>query len=185
MMPSLIQNTTPLTAGEEWVSNVFSINRATQITGSVFADVSGTLYVDQGGDGVNWDTTTQYVVPVSNGVAIEDALLNQYFQIRYINDLTDQVSFRLFIDARDPYGDFLIPSEPPSSGGAWIVLFKNHSTEHYSVVGRFDGTDGWNVNGNAAVFQNKSGQYASFLVSEAVVTLETLQTVTEHGPASF
>jgi hypothetical protein len=182
-MSSLISSTTPLLAAGVFTSSVESLTRATQITGTVFADQSGTCSIQQSGDGVNWDVQYPISVVANVGSRIETDVIAQFFRVVYTNGSTTQTAFRLFVDFRDPYGDFLEASEGPSEGGQWAVLFQQGP--NYTYVGRFDGTDGWNANGNAAVSQNKGGIYASFLVSNATVSLESIQLTTEHGPASF
>lgn len=182
-MPSLISTTTPLTASQEFDSTVQSLTRAVQITGSVFADQPGTLYVEQSGDGINFDTSVPISVPASTGVKIEVDVVSQFFRVRYVNNTTTQTAFRLYVDIRDPYGQFLLSALNPSSGGAWLVLYS--SPQGWQVVGRFDGLDGWNANGNAAISTKTNGKYASILVSAVTVSQETLTTNSTHGPAAF
>ena len=182
---SLISNTTPINAGITWTSPVENVNRATQITGSVFSDQSGTFTVAQGGDGINFDAITTYPISANIGSAIEVDVVSQFFQVSFHNtSITNQTALRIFIDIRDPYGFFLAAASAPSAGGAWAVLFQN-SSGVYQYVGRFDGADGLSANGSAAVATGKSGQYASFPVDDATVSIETLISTTEHSIASF
>lgn len=116
-------------------------------------------------------------------MAIETDVVAQFFRVRYINGPTNQTTLRFYANILDPYGAFLQAALAPSAGGAYVVLFQG--ANGYQFVGRFDGTDAWNANGNAAIATGKSGQYASFLVSNATVSQETLQTTTNHAPASF
>lgn len=181
---ALITNTTPINAGITWTSSVQSLNRATQITGSVFADQPGVFTVAQGGDGTHFDAVTNVTITANVGVAIEVDVVSQFFEVKFNNtSSTNQTALRVFIDIRDPYGDFLAAALSPSPGGAWAVLFQG--SNGYQFVGRFDGADALSANGSAAISQNKSGQYASFPVSDATVSIETLIPTTEHALASF
>jgi hypothetical protein len=182
-MSSLIETTTPLGANDTFVSGAESLTRATQITGSVYSDQNGTCSIQQSGDSINWDVQYNLTLTGGTGMSIERDVVAQYFRVVYTNGSIAQTTFRLFANFRDPYGDFLEAALAPSAGGQWAILFQQGDS--YSYVGRFDGTDGWNANGNAAISQNKGGTYASFLVSEATVSLESIQLTTDHGPASF
>lgn len=183
-MSSLISNTTPIAANTTWTSSIEQVNRGTAITGSVFADQAGTFTVSQGGDGTNFDAVTSFAVTANTGVAIDVAIVDQFFEVAFDNtSATNQTILRIYIDIRDPYGYFLAAAQAPSPGGAWAVLYQTPTG--YEFVGRFDGADGLAANGAAAVYQNRGGQYASFPVSDASVSVETLQTTSEHTISSF
>ncbi len=184
-MPNLISTTTPLAGAGVYTSTSQNLSRATTVSGTVFADVNGTAYVDWSGDGVNWDVSNAVPVTGGTGVSFEFDVIAQNFRLRYVNGATAQTTFRLFGNTQDPYGAFLTAAGTPSAGGAWIVLYWNPATAGYTVVGRFDGIDGWNANGNAAVYSNKNGKYACFPVADATVSTEVLQTLTQHGPDVF
>lgn len=181
--PPIISNTTPLAANAAWTSPVQNILRATEITGSVYADQPGTLQVQQSGDGTNWDLITTYDVPVDTGVSIQLEALEQSLRVIYTNGGIAQTAFRLYINAKDPFGTFLSTSQAPTAGGAYIVLFQGPGG--YQVVGRFDGLDPMEANGNAAIYLNKNGQYAAFPVNLATVTVETIVPTTDFSFASF
>lgn len=180
----LISNTTPLSANTPWTSTVQQIARATQITGSVYADVAGTLVVQQSGDGTNWDVKNTYNVPAATAVTIELDAIQPYLQVTYTNGSTTQTTFRLYLNIRDVYGTFLAGSLAPSDGAPYVVLFE-HTPGTYVVVGRFDGLDPEQANAAAAVYQNKSGQYAAFNVTDATVTVETLAEATTYTVGAF
>jgi hypothetical protein len=55
----------------------------------------------------------------------------------------------------------------------------------WQYVGRFDGTDGWNACGNAAISQKQGGTYGAIEVDLITVSQETLVTTTEHAPGTF
>lgn len=183
-MSSLISTTTPLALNATYTSAVSNINRATQITGSVYADQPGTLYIDQGGDGTNFDCVTQYYLDGLSTTVVDIDIICQYLRVRYVNGPTPQTVFRLYIDIRDPWGEFL-SNLPPSPGGTFITLYYNPSTQMYEVVARFNATNGMNANSSAALLKNRNGKYASFAVTDAVVTQETIQGVTDQAPDSF
>lgn len=132
-----------------------------------------------------WDINSTVSVIAHDGEGIDFPLLSPYFQIQYINGSVAQGAFRLFIDARDPYGMFMQEPGDPSPGGAWIVLYFDPNSQTYKVVNRFDGADGFDVNGQAALSQNASGKYASFTIDSATVSQETIQETSVHSPSSF
>lgn len=183
--PPAIQTTTPLTASAVYTSSVVNISRATAITGSVFSDVAGTLVIKQGGDGVNFDLKETFNVPANTGVPIELDVYEPYVQAVFTNGNTAQTQFRLFVNLQDAYGAFLSPALAPSSGGAYLVLFQLPNSTAYQVVGRFDGADPFSALQNAAVFNNKNGQYAGFRVTDAFVAVETLQETTTYEVGAF
>lgn len=184
-MAALIQFTTPLPAAGTVSSNSQFIPRATTFTGTLYSDVAGTLNIDQGGDGNNWDTTTAIAATPGAGVSINVTVLGQYFQVRYTNGGTPQTAFRLFINARDPYGAFLANALPPSSGGAYAILLYNVEQNTYQYVGRYDGADQLGAITAAVNYTGKGGKYAAFEVGTAIVSDETPIFSTEHSPNSF
>lgn len=182
-MASLVSTTTPLAAGITFDSGSINLSRAESITGSVFADQPGTLEIQQSGDGENWDITDTFDVQAGVGIPVNVPVVAQFFQVIYTNGATAQATFRLFIDIRDPYGAFLAQAEGPTPGGAYAVLWKGPNGWQY--VGRFDGTDGWNACGNAAVSSGRGGEYASVPVTTLTVSQETIVTTSEHAPGTF
>lgn len=183
---SLISTTTPLEIGDTYVSATVSIPRAISITGSVFADQDGTLFVEQSGDGTDFDVSSTFEIAANEGSGFDIPLLSPFFRIRFANTSgSAQTEFRIFADARDPYGLFVQGAGEPSEGGAWLVLFYDPTQSAYRISGRFNGADGYDANGQAAISTNKDGKYASFLVSQAVVSDETITASTEHLPDTF
>lgn len=184
-MPSLVEFTTPLAASATVSSGPQFIPRGTQVTGTVFADQAGTIYIDQGGDGINWDTTVTSAVAAEIGAAIKVDIISQYFQVRYINGTTAQTQFRLYVDPRDPYGSFLANALPPSPGGAFAILLFNQTQGNYQYVGRYDGADALGAITAAVNYKGQGGKYAAFEVATAIVSDETPVFQTEHSPDSF
>lgn len=184
-MPSL-STTTPLNAGATYNSGSIAVTRGVRISGTVFADRPGTIFIEQSGDGSNWDVSASYSVASSQGSGFEEDVVAPFFRVRFTNtSSSNQTVFRLYGFLQDVYGAFLAAASGPSSGGAWAVLQWNANTGSYIYVGRFDGLDGYNANGNAAVSKNQSGKYAAFPVVDAVVSDETLQTDTLHVADTF
>lgn len=71
-------------------------DRADNISGMVFADQAGTVYIEQSADGVNWDISTSYPVTANNGKGFNEPLYGPYVRIRYVNGATAQGTFRLY-----------------------------------------------------------------------------------------
>lgn len=184
-MPNVVSFTGPLPAAGTDSSGPLQVSRALNITGTVYSDVAGTVFVDQGGDGINWDLTTSISVPAATGTAVNVTLIDQFYQVRYTNGGTPQTVFRLFVNPRDPYGAFLAASLPPSSGGAYGILYFSPAATDYTFVGRFDGLDAYNAITNAALAEGQGGKYAAFVVADAWVSDETIVSSTEHSPESF
>lgn len=87
---------TVLTSGQTYTSSVFNTDRADSISGSVFADQAGTIFIEQSGDKVNWDISTSYAVTASDGKGFSENLLMPFVRVRYVNGGTNQGAFRLF-----------------------------------------------------------------------------------------
>lgn len=85
-----------LAANGVYVSPVYVTDRADQISGSVFSDQGGTIFIEQSGDGLNWDISTDYAVTASDGKGFSEALYMPYVRVRYVNGGTNQGAFRLF-----------------------------------------------------------------------------------------
>lgn len=182
---NVVSTTAPLLAAGDFSSGPLQTTRALSITGTAFSDVAGNVFVDQGGDGLNWDFTTEIAVSAGVGAEINVTLVDQFYQVRYVNGGTPQTVFRLYVNPRDPYGAFLAASLPPSSGGAFGILYFSPAADNYSFVGRYDGLDAYNAISNAAISTRNSGKYAAFVVEDAVVSDETIVQATEHAPDSF
>lgn len=185
-MAALIETTASLVGEATYVSPTKTIPRAISITGTVFSNTNGTLYIEQSGDGTDFDVSSSYEITGGTGEGFDLPLLLPHFRIRFHNlSSSAQTTFRIFAEARDPYGLFLQAPGTPSPGGAWFVLFYNTLLSNYEIVGRFEASDGYDANGQAAILNNKAGKYASFSVGEATVSDETLQITSEHLPATF
>lgn len=91
-------STTALTSGSTWQSDN-GVGRPTgyadNISGMVFADQAGTLYIEQSADGTNFDISTSYSVTASDGKGFSEPLYGAYVRLRYVNGGTNQGSFRI------------------------------------------------------------------------------------------
>lgn len=71
-------------------------DRADRITGSVFADQAGTLYIEQSFDGSHWDVSTSISVTANDGNGFSEELVAPQVRVRYVNGGSAQGAFRLF-----------------------------------------------------------------------------------------
>lgn len=87
--------TTPLGANATYTTGTLVTDRADQITGTVFSNQGGTLFIDQSADGTNWDVSRQIVVVANTGQGFKEDLYGGYVRLRYTNGGTAQGTFRL------------------------------------------------------------------------------------------
>lgn len=66
------------------------------IVGSVFSDQPGTLYVEQSGDGINYDVSSNFPVTASQGLGFKVDALLAFARVRFVPTATNPVTFRLF-----------------------------------------------------------------------------------------
>ena len=87
---------TALKKETEWTSQVGLRERHDTLQGIVFADKVGKIFIDQSGDGKNWDFSEEIVTVASTGKNFNVALVAPYWRIRYKNTTNeDQVAFRI------------------------------------------------------------------------------------------
>lgn len=91
-----IGTTDPLDANGEYTSGTKVTDRADNISGSVYSDQAGTIFIEQSHDGENWDISTDYAVSADDGKGFSEPLYAPYVRIRYVNGGTDQGVFRLY-----------------------------------------------------------------------------------------
>lgn len=89
-------NTEPLDADGEYASDVLNTDRADYISGMVYSDQTGDIFIEQSGDGENWDISTTYTIGADDGKGFSEPLYGPFVRIRYVNGSTDQTAFRLF-----------------------------------------------------------------------------------------
>lgn len=90
-------STTVLAEKTEWISQVGMRERHDSITGSVFADQAGTIFLEQSGDGTNWDVSTSYSIEASKSKGFVETLVLPYWRVRYKNGNTNQGTFRISV----------------------------------------------------------------------------------------
>ena len=88
--------TTALAANASWTSASEEILTFGRITGTVFADVAGTIYVEQSPDNTNWDVVDSWSVTAGAGLGFSVELVARYVRVRFLNGATAQTTFRLF-----------------------------------------------------------------------------------------
>lgn len=86
--------TTPL-AGGATTTLTMNASREDWVVGMVFADQTGTIFIEQSMDGTNWDLSTNYTIAANDGKGFKEDVFAPYVRIRYVNDATPQGAFRL------------------------------------------------------------------------------------------
>jgi hypothetical protein len=95
---SFVHSTTPLGSGATFTGaslNLGGNHSFNRHRGMVYADQSGTLYLEQSRDGTNWRVTAQASVTAGQVAEIEDLIISQYQRVRYVNGATAQGTFEL------------------------------------------------------------------------------------------
>jgi hypothetical protein len=90
----------PLKANAAWVSKADSSLETGRIVGLVFSNVSGTIYVEQSGDGLSWDVTDSFSVTGGSGLGFTVEKIAEHARVRYVNGAADQAVFRLYVYRR-------------------------------------------------------------------------------------
>ena len=98
-MAHFSSTTTALNSGQTVTLGPFQTDRGQNITGTVFADQAGTLYIEQSFDGTNWDKSTSISVSASAGQGFTEAIIAPIARVRYVNGGTNQGTFRLYARA--------------------------------------------------------------------------------------
>lgn len=97
-MPRSESSKTPLAGAGVFTTGTMQVGLSDSIVGSVFADQDGTVFVEQSGDGDNWDVSAQYVYSAAGGGrGLNEVALLPYVRVRYVNGATPQTAFRIFI----------------------------------------------------------------------------------------
>jgi len=91
-----LETTTPLGAGASYVGS--SHDRAWRthayFHAMAFADVDGTIYIDQSHDNANWDYSESAGLTGGAGAKLSSRVVSRYVRIRYVNGATAQTVFR-------------------------------------------------------------------------------------------
>jgi len=94
--------TTPLGAGATYPSSSFACNNFSFITGTCFADQSGTLFVDFSSDGgSNWDGVEQTLYTKNTRQTFRVTTVAPLARVRFTNtSLSAQTAFRLYFHGK-------------------------------------------------------------------------------------
>jgi len=71
-----------------------------RIVGSCYADVAGTLRVEQRNDGVNWDVRSSFAYAAGDLMGFSVEVVGNEARVVYVNGATAQTAFRLHVRAR-------------------------------------------------------------------------------------
>lgn len=96
-------NTPPKASGaangaDTVATETLNIGLADRITGSVFCDQAGTLFIEQSGDGANWDIQTSYPVSANDGTGFSEEAILAYARVRFANtSASDATALRVYV----------------------------------------------------------------------------------------
>lgn len=90
----------PLAANATYTSNAVSMGAFDKIVGSVYANETGTLYINQSFDGTNWDVQSSITVDASTPTGFNISVVAPYAQVVYTNGGTAQTTFRLHVGGK-------------------------------------------------------------------------------------
>jgi tagatose-1,6-bisphosphate aldolase non-catalytic subunit AgaZ/GatZ len=89
---------TPWPAGQTTATiSSLAVGEADTIAGAVFSDQPGTLFVEQSGEGTNWDVSSSFTVIATQGVGFKVDALLAYARVRFVPTATNPSAFRLFV----------------------------------------------------------------------------------------
>jgi len=91
-----LETTTPLGANAEYVGQTQDRTYRTHawFHAMAYADVDGTIYIDQSHDGTNWDLVSSAGLTGGAGTALSARITARYIRIRYLNGAVAQTTFR-------------------------------------------------------------------------------------------
>jgi hypothetical protein len=91
----------PLEKEKEWVSQMGMRERHDTVEGIVVADKAGTLFIDQSGDGKNWDFSNSFEISASVGKGFSQILVAPYWRVRFKNTTNEnQGVFRIWANTQ-------------------------------------------------------------------------------------
>ncbi len=68
-----------------WSSGPLISDLSDRVTGSVFSDVAGTLFIEQAyGDQTYWDVSSEYAIAPNDGSGFSEELVAPYYRIRFV-----------------------------------------------------------------------------------------------------
>jgi hypothetical protein len=92
---SLSNTSTALGAGATYTGTNGACNKFSYIKGTCKTDQAGTLYIDQAGDGSNYDNVDTIAVAAGVGIGFKLAVVGARIRVRYTNGAVAQGYFRL------------------------------------------------------------------------------------------
>jgi hypothetical protein len=94
--PEFVESAIPLAAKGEWSSAAQHANPSEGfVVGCVYSDQKGTLHIEQGLDGENWDVNTSYEIEAKDGNGFREAIVAPYWRVRLVNGEVEQKAFRI------------------------------------------------------------------------------------------
>lgn len=93
-MSRFVGTHTPPTTAAPYNSGGAVTQFSDRITGIVFSDTAGNLFVDQSTDGANWDYTDTLAIAAGVGKAFSYEVYGPYYRVRYVPTANPTV-FRL------------------------------------------------------------------------------------------
>jgi len=99
LFPLVVKENTPLSAGQEYISDIFSTSGYSKIVGSIFSDARGVLWVMQRNDGQNWDIVHRVTVRPKRSFGFSVEVMGNEGMVKF-RALQDQSVFRLFVRLR-------------------------------------------------------------------------------------
>lgn len=94
-------SSTPLAKDASWTGDWIPANFwDAAIIGCVFADKSGTLHVEQSGDGIEADVDTSFSTSAAEGEGFEEPRVGAFWRLRYVNGGTANTVFRISANTR-------------------------------------------------------------------------------------
>jgi hypothetical protein len=88
-----------LDAAGVWTSPAINVQNASSLRGIIYSDENGSLQINFGSDGENWDVSlTAIAVTGETGESFNEDILGQFVQLVYTNGGTDQTEFRLAVN---------------------------------------------------------------------------------------
>lgn len=94
---AFLYSNTPLGGNGTVTLGPIQTDLADRITGTVFANVNGTLFIEQSSDGgANFDVSTSIAVVGGTGQGFSQELYAPFVRLRYVNGAGAQATFRLY-----------------------------------------------------------------------------------------
>lgn len=86
-----------LDANDDWDSGVLQTGTHDRITGLIYADQAGTLFIEQSADGQNWDLSEEVAVVAETGQGFSEELVAPFTRVRFENGPVAQSEFRISV----------------------------------------------------------------------------------------